>query len=56
MSRSRRPSPAGAIALIALVVALAGTASALPGKNSVKSNGIKAGVASPLSAPAAQTD
>jgi hypothetical protein len=38
--RNRRPSPALVISLIALAVALAGTAGALPGRNSVKSNDI----------------
>jgi hypothetical protein len=36
----RRPSPALIVAIIALVAALAGTAVALPGKNTVKSNDI----------------
>jgi hypothetical protein len=36
----RRPSPAIIVAIIALVAALAGSAVALPGKNSVKSNDI----------------
>jgi hypothetical protein len=41
--RNRRPSPALVISLIALAVALAGTAGALPGRNSVKSNDIAHG-------------
>jgi hypothetical protein len=41
--RSRRPSPALVISVIALCVALAGTAGALPGRNSVKSNDIARG-------------
>ena len=36
----RRPSPALIVAIVALVAALAGTAVALPGKNTVKSNDI----------------
>jgi hypothetical protein len=36
----RRPAPALIVAIIALVAALAGSAVALPGKNSVKSNDI----------------
>jgi hypothetical protein len=40
---SRRPSPAMAIAFIALLAALSGTAVALPGKNSVDSGDIKNG-------------
>jgi hypothetical protein len=36
----RRPSPALIVAIVALVAALAGSAIALPGKNSVKSNDI----------------
>ena len=38
---ARRPSPALIVALIALVAALAGTATALPGKNNVDKNDIK---------------
>jgi hypothetical protein len=38
---SRRPSPAMAIAFVALLAALSGTAVALPGKNSVDSGDIK---------------
>jgi len=41
MYRSKLPSPAMLVALIALVAALAGSALALPGSNSVKSNDIK---------------
>jgi hypothetical protein len=41
--RNRRPSPALVISVIALCVALAGTAGALPGRNSVKSNDIAHG-------------
>jgi hypothetical protein len=37
----RRPSPALIVAIVALVAALAGTAVALPGKNTVSSNDIK---------------
>lgn len=37
----RRPSPALIVAVVALVAALAGSAVALPGKNTVKSNDIK---------------
>jgi len=37
----RRPTPALVVALIALVAALAGTATALPGRNSVDKNDIK---------------
>ena len=37
----RRPSPAMLVAVIALVAALAGTATALPGKNTVDKNDIK---------------
>ena len=37
----RRPSPAMALAFVALLAALSGTAIALPGKNSVQSNDIK---------------
>ncbi len=40
-SSSRRPSLALIVALLALVVALGGTAGALPGKGSVQSNDIK---------------
>jgi hypothetical protein len=40
---SRRPSPALLVAVIALVAALAGTATALPGKNKVDKNDIKKG-------------
>jgi hypothetical protein len=36
----RRPSPALIVAIVALLAALAGTAVALPGKNTVKSNDI----------------
>src|SRR5919107_4079476 len=36
----RRPSPALIVAIVALIAALAGSAIALPGKNSVKSNDI----------------
>jgi hypothetical protein len=44
MSRfSRRPSPAMAVAFIALLAALSGTAVALPGKNTVDSGDIKNG-------------
>jgi hypothetical protein len=43
LSKLRRPSPALIIALVALTAALAGSAIALPGKNSVKSNDIAAG-------------
>jgi hypothetical protein len=38
---ARRPTPALIVAIIALVAALAGTAVALPGKNTVSSNDIK---------------
>jgi hypothetical protein len=38
---NRRPTPAMAIAFVALLVALSGTAVALPGKNSVDSGDIK---------------
>lgn len=38
---SRRPSPALALAFVAMLAALSGTAIALPGKNSVQSNDIK---------------
>ena len=38
---TRRPSPALIVAMIALVAALAGSAAALPGKNSVDKNDIK---------------
>jgi hypothetical protein len=41
MGTSRRPSPALIVALLALVAALAGTATALPGKNSIDKNDIK---------------
>jgi hypothetical protein len=41
--RNRRPSPALVISVIALGLALAGTAGALPGRNSVKSNDIARG-------------
>ena len=37
----RRPSPALIVAIVALVAALAGTAVALPGRNTVSSNDIK---------------
>jgi len=37
----RRPSPAMALAFVALLAALSGTAIALPGTNSVQSNDIK---------------
>ncbi len=37
----RRPSPALAIAFLALLVALSGTAVALPGRNTVDSGDIK---------------
>ena len=37
----RRPSPALAVAFVALLVALGGTASALDGKNSIDSNDVK---------------
>jgi len=40
---NRRPTPATAIALVALFVALSGTAVALPGKNRVDSNDPKRG-------------
>jgi hypothetical protein len=40
---ARRPSPAMAVAFIALLAALSGTAVALPGKNSVDSGDIKNG-------------
>jgi hypothetical protein len=40
-SSSRRPSAALLVALLALVAALAGTATALPGKGQVKANDIK---------------
>ena len=44
MSKSvRRPSPALIVAIVALVAALAGSAIALPGKNTVQSNDIKKG-------------
>jgi len=45
MSRffSRRPSPAMAVAFIALLAALSGTAVALPGRNTVDSGDIKRG-------------
>ncbi len=45
MSRfiSRRPSPALAVAFVALLAALSGTAVALPGKNSVKKDDIASG-------------
>ena len=36
----KRPSPAMAVAIVALIAALAGSALALPGRNSVKSNDI----------------
>jgi len=39
----RRPTPAMGIALVALFVALSGTAVALPGKNSVQANDLKRG-------------
>lgn len=39
-SRTRRPSPALVVAVIAVVLALGGAAMALPGRNSVKSNDI----------------
>lgn len=39
----RRPTPGTAIALVALFVALSGTATALPGKNRVDSNDAKRG-------------
>ena len=39
----RRPSPAAAIAFVALLAALSGTAIALPGKNTVDSGDIKNG-------------
>lgn len=39
--RSRRPSPAMALAFVALMVALSGAAIALPGKGSVQGNDIK---------------
>ena len=42
-SSSRRPSPAFVLATIALLVALGGSAIALPGKNSVDSGDIKNG-------------
>ena len=38
---TRRPSPALIVAIVALVAALAGSAIALPGKNTVQSNDIK---------------
>lgn len=38
--RSTRPSPALIVAMVALVAAVSGTAIALPGRNSVKSNDI----------------
>ena len=41
MTSNRLPSPAMLVAVIALVAALAGSALALPGSNSVKSNDIK---------------
>ena len=40
---ARRPSPALIVAMTALVVALAGTATALPGKNNVDKNDLKKG-------------
>jgi hypothetical protein len=40
---SRRPTPAMAVAFVALLAALSGTAVALPGKNSVDSGDIKNG-------------
>jgi hypothetical protein len=40
---SRRPSPAMAVAFVALLAALSGTAVALPGKNTVDSGDIKKG-------------
>jgi hypothetical protein len=40
---SRRPSPAMAVAFIALLAALSGTAMAIPGKNTVDSGDIKKG-------------
>ena len=40
-STQRRPSPAFIVSVIALVVALAGTASALPGKNTVNKGDLK---------------
>jgi hypothetical protein len=39
-SRTRKPSPALVVAVIAVVLALAGAATALPGRNSLKSNDI----------------
>ena len=39
----RRPSPAMAVAFVALLAALSGTAVALPGKNTVNSGDIKNG-------------
>jgi hypothetical protein len=40
---ARRPSPSMAVAFVALVAAVAGTASALPGKNTVDSGDIRKG-------------
>lgn len=42
-TRSRLPSPATIVAVIALVLAMSGAALALPGKNTVKSNDIARG-------------
>jgi len=41
MNPARRPSPALIVALIALVAALAGTAAALPGRNTIDKNDLK---------------
>ena len=43
MVRIARPSPALIVAMVALIAAVSGTALALPGKNSVKSNDIATG-------------
>lgn len=40
-SLKRRPSPAMAVAFLALLTALSGTAAALPGKNTVNSGDLK---------------
>ena len=43
IEQGRLPSPGALLAVIALIVALAGTATALPGKNKVDSNDLKRG-------------
>lgn len=40
---TKRPAPGTVIAIVALIVALAGTAAALPGRNTVNSGDIKSG-------------